>query len=179
MRIIGGKIGGIRLYPPNNLPVRPTTDIAKEALFNILQNRLDFEHMDCLDLFAGTGNIALELASRGALSVDAVDIHFRCVRYISDTAKQHGLSAINTRKADVFKFIQSSNKKYDFIFADPPYDIVQLPQLAQVIFEQDMLHEDGLLVIEHPSTRQMQSHPFFDETRKYGYSSFSFYSIKP
>lgn len=179
MRIIGGKIGGVRLQPPNNLPVRPTTDLAKEALFNILQNRIDFEGLKCLDLFAGTGNITLELASRGATAVDAVDIHFKCVRYIADTAQQHNLTAVHTRKADVFKFIQGCKEKYDLIFADPPYDIDRLPQLAHLVFEQNLLQEDGLLVIEHPSTRQMQPHPFWDETRKYGISSFSFYRIKP
>lgn len=88
MRIIGGTWGGIRLNPPSNLPVRPTTDIAKEALFNILQNRLDFDEIECLDLFAGTGNISFELASRGALSVQAVDLHFKCIQYIQDTAKR-------------------------------------------------------------------------------------------
>lgn len=179
MRIIGGKIGGIRLQPPNNLPVRPTTDLAKEALFNILQNRIDFDGLECLDLFAGTGNISFELASRGVEAVDAIDIHFKCVRYISDTAKQHDLSAIQARKADVFKFIQSCQNKYDLIFADPPYDIDRLPGLAHLIFDQGLLKEDGLLVIEHPSTRQMQAHLYWDETRKYGYSSFSFYSVEP
>lgn len=107
MRIIGGKIGGLRLNPPTNLPVRPTTDIAKEALFNILQNRLEFEGLNCLDLFAGTGNISFELASRGVEHVDSVDLHFKCVQYITDTAKKMKLEQINTRKADVFKFITS------------------------------------------------------------------------
>lgn len=179
MRIIGGKIGGIRLQPPNNLPVRPTTDLAKEALFNILQNRIAFDGIECLDLFAGTGNISFELASREVALVDAVDIHFKCVRYITDTAKQHGLSTIHVHKSDVFRFIQRCTKRYDFIFADPPYDIDRLPQLAHLIFEMNLLKEGGILVIEHPSTRQMQAHPFWDETRKYGYSSFSFYSVKP
>jgi len=176
MRIIGGRLGGLRLNPPTNLPVRPTTDIAKEALFNILQNRLDFDGLKCLDLFAGTGNISFELASRDVESIDAIDLHFKCVQYISDTAEKMKLEQIKARKADVFKFIASSKNTYDFIFADPPYDIPKLPQLPKLIFEQQLLNDHGLLVVEHPSTRQMEDHPNFIETRKYGYSSFSFYA---
>lgn len=176
MRIIGGRLGGLRLNPPTNLPVRPTTDIAKEALFNILQNRLDFDVLYCLDLFAGTGNISFELASRDVKHVDAVDLHFKCIQYINDTAVKMKLEQIKARKADVFKFIGSSKDRYDFIFADPPYDIPKLPQLPKLIFEQGLLADKGLLVVEHPSTRQMEEHPNFIETRKYGYSSFSFYA---
>ncbi|MND71884.1 Ribosomal RNA small subunit methyltransferase D [compost metagenome] len=176
MRIIGGKIGGLRLNPPTNLPVRPTTDIAKEALFNILQNRLEFDGLNCLDLFAGTGNISFELASRGVEHVDSVDLHFKCVQYITDTAKKMKLEQINTRKADVFKFITSCKSTYDLIFADPPYDIPKLPQLPKLVFDNNLLNNNGLLIVEHPSTRQMEEHPNFIETRKYGYSSFSFYA---
>ncbi len=176
MRIIGGRLGGLRLNPPTNLPVRPTTDIAKEALFNILQNRLDFDRLKCLDLFAGTGNISFELASRDVESVDAIDLHFKCVQYINETAGRMKLEQIKARKADVFKFIASCKNTYDFIFADPPYDIPKLPQLPKLIFEKGLLHEHGLLVVEHQSTRQMEDHPNFIETRKYGYSSFSFYA---
>mgnify|MGYP000899176956 CR=1 FL=1 len=176
MRIIGGRLGGLRLNPPTNLPVRPTTDIAKEALFNILQNKLDFDGLECLDLFAGTGNISFELASRDVEHVDAIDLHFKCVQYINDTADKMKLEQIKARKADVFKFIASCRDTYDFIFADPPYDIPKLPQLPKLIFDQQLLRNGGLLVVEHPSTRQMEDHPNFIETRKYGYSSFSFYA---
>lgn len=175
MRIIGGKIGGLRLNPPTNLPVRPTTDVAKEALFNILQNRLEFDGLNCLDLFAGTGNISFELASRGVEHVDSVDLHFKCVQYITDTAKKMKLEQINARKGDVFKFITSCKSTYDLIFADPPYDIPKLPQLPKLVFDNNLLNNNGLLIVEHPSTRQMEAHPNFIETRKYGYSSFSFY----
>lgn len=176
MRIIGGKIGGLKLNPPTTLPVRPTTDIAKEALFNILQNRLEFDGLNCLDLFAGTGNISFELASRGVEHVDSVDLHFKCVQYITDTAKKMKLEQINARKADVFKFITSCKSTYDLIFADPPYDIPKLPQLPKLVFDNNLLNNNGLLIVEHPSTRQMEEHPNFIETRKYGYSSFSFYA---
>ncbi|WP_149914594.1 RsmD family RNA methyltransferase [Sphingobacterium cavernae] len=177
MRVIGGKIGGIRLNPPSNLPVRPTTDIAKEALFNILEHQIDWDDCSCLDLFCGTGNISLELASRGANEVDAIDIHNKCLFYVKDIAKQYDLN-ISTRKADVFKFVASCKKKYDFIFADPPYDVGQLPQLPQMILDNGLLKEGGILVLEHPSMRKLVEHPLFVETRKYGYSSFSFYHNK-
>lgn len=176
MRIIGGKAAGLRINPPTSLPVRPTTDIAKEALFNILNNRIDFDEIDCLDLFAGTGNISFELASRGAISVDSIDQHAKCILYIAETAKKLNLTQIKTRRADVFKYIKSAKKSYDFIFADPPYDIGQLPQLAQMILENDLLKPGGLLVVEHPSARKLVESPYFVETRVYGNSSFSFYT---
>ena len=180
MRIIGGSHAGLRLHPPANLPVRPTTDMAKEALFNILQNRFDFEGIHALDLFSGTGNIAFELASRGAANVVAVDIHFNCVQYINATAKKMGMEAIKAAKADVLKFIAASKGSVDFIFADPPYDLPQLPQLAGFIFDHGLLKPDGILVLEHPTTRKMEAHPAWIETRKYGYSSFTFYqTFKP
>lgn len=177
MRIIGGKAAGLRLNPPQNLPVRPTTDIAKEALFNILNNKIDFDGLECLDLFAGTGNISFELASRGAGKVTSVDLHGKCILYISETAKKLDLQQIKTRKADVFKYIKTDKDQYDLIFADPPYDIGQLPLLAQMVLENNLLKKDGLLIVEHPSNRKMLEHPNYVETRQYGNSSFSFYTI--
>ncbi|SFS51036.1 16S rRNA (guanine(966)-N(2))-methyltransferase RsmD [Sphingobacterium wenxiniae] len=178
MRIIGGKFGGLRLNPPANLPVRPTTDIAKEALFNILDNRIEFEGAVCLDLFAGTGNISFELVSRGVQQVDAIDIHFKCLSYINETAKKLAIAEIRTRKADVLKFIPSAKGTYDFIFADPPYDLGSLPQLGNSILEKGLLKPGGVMVIEHPSMRKMNDSPYLVETRKYGYSSFSFYELE-
>src|SRR5690606_2457506 len=151
MRIIGGSRGGLRLNPPANLPVRPTTDMAKEALFNILQNRIDFEGMDALDLFAGTGNITFELASRGVASVLAVDIHFKCVQYINTTATKLNMSTVKAMKADVLKFIGSCSDTFDFVFVDPPYDLPQLPQLPDRIIDQGMLKPGALLILEHSS----------------------------
>lgn len=179
MRIIAGQFGGLRLNPPSNLPVRPTTDIAKEALFNILENKLTFDTCNCLDLFTGTGNISFELASRGANAVDAIDIHFKCLQYIKETTAKLKTDVISTRKADVLKYIASCKKSYDFIFADPPYDLAALPQLANLILEKGLLSADGLLVVEHPSTRKMDESSCYLETRKYGYSSFSFYQSTP
>lgn len=175
MRIIGGSHSGLRLQPPTNLPVRPTTDMAKEALFNILQHKMDVTGLRALDLFAGTGNITFELASRGATDVTAVDIHFKCVQYIKATARKIQLPGITAVKADVLRFIQKCPDTFDLIFVDPPYDLPQLPQLPQVVFERNLLGNSGLLILEHPSTRQIPAHPALIDTRKYGYTSFSFY----
>lgn len=175
MRIIGGRLGGIRLNPPTNLPVRPTTDLAKEALFNILYGYLDLEEAECLDICCGTGNISFELASRNALSIDAVDLSAKCLSYVNDVCKKHEIDRITTRRADIFKYIATCTKKYDFIFTDPPYDLAGLPQVPQEVFGRGLLKEGGLLVVEHPSTRKMAEHPNFVELRRYGYSSFSFY----
>lgn len=176
MRIIGGTLKGKRLSPPTNLPVRPTTDLAKEALFNILQSRVEFDGLSVLDLFAGTGSITFEFASRGAHEVVSVDIHGPCLRFIKETALRSEMSAVRAVKADVGKFLKNRNaESFDLVFADPPYDLPWLPQLPTMIMEGGFLAKDGLLVVEHPSTRKMESHPAWLETRKYGYSSFSFY----
>jgi 16S rRNA (guanine(966)-N(2))-methyltransferase RsmD len=176
MRIIGGKLKGLRFFPPQNLPVRPTTDMAKEALFNILNNQIDFEGLKVLDLFSGTGNISMEFASRGAEQVVSVDVAMGCIKYLKDLAKQHKIETMTTFKADVFKFLKEETESFDLIFADPPYDLPQIPQIAELVFERRLLKPDGLLIIEHPSNRKLDNHPNFVEQRKYGISSFSFFS---
>lgn len=174
MRIIGGKHKGLRLRPPSNLPVRPTTDLAKEALFNILQNQLDFEGLSVLDLFAGTGNITFEFASRGAARVLAVDQYGKCAKFVKDTAAELGLASVETVKSDVVRFISNADA-FDLVFADPPYDWPLLPQLPAMVLQAGLLVPAGMLVVEHPSTRKLAAHPAWRETRKYGSSSFSFY----
>lgn len=176
MRIIGGVLKGLRLNPPKNLPVRPTTDLAKEALFNILLNKIEFEGIKVLDLFSGTGNISLEFASRGAAQVTSVDRSIHCVNYLKDTARQHKLEQIKTYKADVFKYLQMETEQYDLIFADPPYELNQIPELPKIIFNQNLLLPGGILIVEHQSMQNLSNHPAFVEQRKYGYVSFSFFS---
>lgn len=178
MRIIGGKAAGLRLHPPAHLPVRPTTDLAKEALFNILNNQLDFNGLSCLDLFAGTGNVSFELASRGADKVISVDQHGKCLHFIKQTAQNIGLNTIVPRKMDVFRFIRSTSDQFDLIFADPPYDLDRLPQLAGIILEQNLLSPDGWLIIEHPSSRKMIDRQALVDQRVYGNCSFSFYQAR-
>lgn len=176
MRVIGGKLKGLRLNPPSNLPVRPTTDIAKEALFNILYNQFDFDHIRILDLFSGTGNISIEFASRGVPSVTSVDRDYGCYNYLRSVVKQHGLESIQPNKADVFKFLEFETEKYDLIFADPPYDLPQINMIAQNIFKLDLLKPQGYLIIEHPSMKKLDNDIHFIEQRKYGSSSFSFFA---
>jgi 16S rRNA (guanine(966)-N(2))-methyltransferase RsmD len=175
MRIIGGRLKGLRLNPPNNLPVRPTTDLAKEALFNILLNQIEFENIEVLDLFSGTGNISLEFASRYAEKVTSVDRSIHCINYLKDTARQHGLENIKSYEADVFKYLEVEDVRYDLIFADPPYDLNQIPEIPKIIFDKNLLKPDGLLIIEHQSMQNLSQHPKFVEQRKYGHSSFSFF----
>lgn len=177
MRIIGGKLKGLRLNPPPNLPVRPTTDMAKEALFNILYNQYDFEELKVLDLFSGTGSLSLEFASRGCPSVVSVDKNTGCYNYLKNTAKQHGLSAILPQRADVFKYLAQETETFDLIFADPPFDIPQIPLIPQLVFERNLLRAEGVLIVEHPTLKKLDDHPNFIEQRKYGYSSFSFFKL--
>jgi 16S rRNA (guanine966-N2)-methyltransferase len=175
MRIIGGSLKGLKLNPPKNLPVRPTTDMAKEALFNILQNQIEFEDIDVLDLFSGTGNISMEFASRGAAKVVSVDRSIHCVHYLKDIARQHSLDNIRTFKDDVFKYLQLETDQFDLIFADPPYDLNRIPEIPKVIFEKDLLKPGGSLIVEHQSLQNLSNHPAFVEQRDYGHSSFSFF----
>lgn len=149
--------------------------MAKEALFNVLQHRIDFVGMQVLDLCAGTGNVSLEMASRGAARIMAVDIHFKCIQYIQATAKKLGLEAVKGVRADVLKFIASCKDRFDFIFVDPPYELPQLPDIPRRIFDGGLLKPGGWLVLEHATTRKIPTHAYLVETRKYGYSSFSFY----
>jgi len=176
MRIIGGQLRGLHLNPPKNLPVRPTTDLAKEALFNILNNRFDFEQIRVLDLFSGTGSISIEFASRGVSEIVSVDSDFGCYNYLKAMVEQYELHAIHPIKANVFKFLTQEMEPFDLIFADPPYDLPQLPQMPSIVFEQNLLKPEGCLILEHPSMKRMDNDPNFKERRKYGSSSFSFFS---
>lgn len=179
MRIIGGRLKGIRLNPPAKLPVRPTTDLAKEALFNILYNQFDFEQIKVLDLFSGTGNISLEFASRGVREICSVDRDFGCTNYLKSLVKQFELNAIKVVKSDVFRFLEMETDQYDLIFADPPYDMPQINLIASKVIERNILSPQGYLIIEHPSMKKLDNHPLFIEQRKYGSSSFSFYGHQP
>ena len=177
MRIIGGRLKGLRIQAPQNLPVRPTTDLAKEALFNILNHQLDFEHIEVLDLFSGTGNISIEFASRGAVKVVSVDRNKGCIQFLKSMIEKHQLKQIKTQFADVFKFLQLETDAFDLIFADPPYDLPALQQIPDLVFERNLVKPGGYLIVEHPSMKKL-THPFLIEQRVYGSSSFSFFSPK-
>jgi len=178
MRIIGGKLKGRQFNAPKNLPVRPTTDMAKEALFNILFNTYDFEECKVLDLFSGTGSICIEFASRGIQQVTAVDKHPGCIAWIKSIAQQFDLKQIETQKADTFKFLEQSTEQYQIIFADPPYDLPQIPLIPELVFKHNLLSQNGVLIVEHPSFLKLNQSDNFKEVRKYGNSSFSFFEPK-
>ncbi|NVJ88819.1 MAG: RsmD family RNA methyltransferase [Flavobacteriaceae bacterium] len=176
MRIISGKYKGRRLKAPKNLPVRPTTDMAKESLFNILNNLFYFEAISVLDLFSGTGNISYEFASRGTKMITAVDANYNCIKYISTTAKDLTVD-INTIKSDVFKFLEKTTLQSDVIFTDPPYNFSedQFLEIANLVFQRDLLHESGVLIIEHSKHTSLENHPKFSYQKRYGGNVFSFF----
>jgi len=175
MRIISGTFKGRRLTPPKNITARPTTDFAKESLFNLLQNRIDFEGTDMLDLFAGTGGIGIEFVSRGAREVTSVEMAHTQQNFIIQTCKLLGIRNLQLIRGDVFKFISACRTKYDFIYADPPYALDKLASIPDLIFEHEMLKEGGMLVLEHSKADEFSSHPHFVEHRKYGNVNFSFF----
>lgn len=161
--------------PPKNITARPTTDFAKESLFNLLQNRMDFEGIDMLDLFAGTGGIGLECVSRGAREVTAVELAHTQQNFIIAACKQLGIKNLNVIRGDVFKYINACRIQYDLIFADPPYALNTLPTLPDLVFEKELLKGDGLFVLEHGKDYDFASHPHFEEHRNYGSVNFSFF----
>lgn len=176
MRIISGKYRGLRLQAPAKLPVRPTTDLAKESLFNILQNRVDLEGISVLDLFSGTGNITYEFASRGCTNITSVDLNMHCVRFIQQTVEKLKAEGIRVVKSDVFSFLKNTFDQFDLIFADPPYDLNTIPEIAKLVWERKLLKAEGMLIIEHAGMQVFSNAPGFVETRNYGNSSFSFFS---
>jgi 16S rRNA (guanine966-N2)-methyltransferase len=175
MRIIGGKLKGKQFNAPAKLPVRPTTDMAKEALFNILYNTYDFENCNVLDLFSGTGSICIEFASRGIKHVTAVDKHAGCVFWLKSVVEKFGLDQIDPQKADTFKFLAQDTNQYQIIFADPPYDLPNIPMIPQLVMNNNLLSDNGTLIVEHPPFLKLNQLPGFTEMRKYGNSSFSFF----
>jgi len=176
MRIISGKHKSKRLHAPNNLPVRPTTDMAKEALFNIINNSYYLNDISVLDLFSGTGNISYEFGSRGTENITAVDAHFGCVKYINTTSKELDLN-INTIKSDVFKYLEKTNAKFDIIFADPPYEfeIELFEKIVDLIFDNKLLNEEGTLIVEHSKHTDLSNHKHFSYSKKYGGNMFTFF----
>jgi 16S rRNA (guanine966-N2)-methyltransferase len=176
MRIISGKLKGRRLRAPKNLPVRPTTDMAKEALFNIINNSYYFDSITVIDLFSGTGNISYEFASRGTQNIYAIDTNYNCIKYISTTAKELDLE-INTFKSDVYKFIDKTSMQADIIFADPPYDfeVEKFLEIVNTVFSKNLLKEEGVLIIEHSKQTDLSTHEKHSYDKRYGGNVFSFF----
>ena len=176
IRIISGKHKGRKIRGPKNLPVRPTTDFAKEGLFNILHHGGGLVGAKVLDLFSGTGNIAYEFGSRGANHIDCVDQHRGCIKFIEETTLTLDLP-IRCFQGSVLKFLEHHQGHYDFIFADPPYDLEQsiLLELIALIFERNLIAEHGLFILEHEKERDFSSHEYWVNSRKFGGSVFSFF----
>lgn len=176
IRIISGRHKGRKIRGPKNLPVRPTTDFAKEGLFNMLHHGGGLSGAKVLDLFSGTGNIAYEFGSRGAAHIDCVDQHRGCIKFIEETAQLLELP-IHCFQGAATKFLEHHSGDYDFIFADPPYALEQeeLLNLVSTIFERQLLAEEGLFILEHDKDRDLSNHEHFVNSRKFGGSVFSFF----
>lgn len=175
MRIVSGTLKGRIIQVPSNFKLRPTTDLAKESLFNILNNLVDFEELKVLDLFSGTGSLCYEFASRGCPKITGIEKNFKHVSFINSTLKSLGIETVTIKKDDVFEFVSKCNETFDLIFADPPYDLPDLNKIPNAIFENNILKEDGILIIEHPKNINFSSHPKFQQQKSYGAVNFSFF----
>jgi 16S rRNA (guanine966-N2)-methyltransferase len=180
MRIIGGKFKGRRFTPPaKNWPTRPTTDYAKEGLFNILMNHLDFEEIKMLDLFGGTGNHSYEFISRGCKDATYVDKFYGAVAFVKKLSKELEIEdSLHIVKSDVFKFMNYCTDQFDYIFAGPPYALPTIDSIPDLIFEKDLLKEDGWFVMEHNPNHSYTDHPHFLQERSYGKTIFTFFGHK-
>jgi len=177
MRIISGSLKGRRFSPPKSFSARPTTDVARESLFNILNNRVDFEELSVLDLFAGTGSISYEFASRGCEDITTVELNYKHFSFIKSMIKEFGFEKeIRLIKADAFKYLKKCGLKYSLIFADPPFDLKEFETIPDKFFEQDLLKADGVFILEHSDKLSFNEHPKFQEVKKYGKVHFSFFA---
>lgn len=176
MRIISGKYKGRRITAPKKLPIRPTTDMAKESLFNILNNLYYFDSITVLDLFSGSGNISYEFASRGTVHITSVDANFGCIKFINETAEDFDMP-IQSIKSDVFKFLEKSTSKSTIIFADPPYDypLEKFTKIPELVFQNRLLEDDGLLIVEHSKHTDLSQLDHFKNSKSYGGNMFSFF----
>ena len=177
MRIISGKYRGRIIIPPKNFSARPTTDFAKESLFNIINNEYNIEEIISLDLFSGTGSISFELASRGCQNITAVEISYKYAAFIRKNAENMGMK-IKVVNHDFFKFVKFNTIKYDLIFADPPYDLENLHEIPSLIFDNELLNSNGTLILEHPEKYNFSDYQHFEKLKTYGKVNFSFFYFK-
>lgn len=176
MRIVGGAFSGRRFSPPASIPARPTTDVAKEGLFNTLENMRHIEGMETCDLFGGTGSISYELASRGAAALTLVERDTTSVGFIKKTATELGIaSRMNILRGDVFRFLKSVTGQYDFVFAGPPYALQEIDELPVLVFDRNMLKPNGIFVLEHTPRNNYQQFPCFLRIKNYGTTVFTFF----
>jgi 16S rRNA (guanine(966)-N(2))-methyltransferase RsmD len=177
VRIISGTYRGRQIHPPKGFKARPTTDFAKEGLFNILSNQLDMEELDVLDLFSGTGSISYEFASRGVRSVVAIESELANTRFIRSVCNALDLDQVSVIRGDAFRFLQQPVQSFDLIFADPPYNHPKLQSLPEIILTSNILNKDGVFILEHPSTFNFSDLSGFKESRKYGGVNFSMFKV--
>ena len=175
MRIIGGKYRGKSIVPPQGYKARPTTDFAKEGLFNILNNEYEMEGLKVLDLFGGTGGISFEFASRGASMVYCVEMVPLHANFIKTQAARFGMNNLTAVRHNVFEFLEICREKFDIIFADPPYALEDLATIPDKVFAKDILHPGAYFILEHPEEYNLEFHPYFKKERKYGNVHFSFF----
>ena len=175
MRIVGGKYKGRFFTPNKKMTARPTTDIAKEGLFNILENRIDFSDKSVLDLFSGSGSIGYEFISRGALEVTFVEKNFHQTQFIQSVLDNLQIENARIFKTDVFRFLFKYQGQFDIVFADPPYDLPQFNDVPDAVFSGNILKTNGLFILEHPKEHSFSKHPQFKEIRNYGKVNFSFF----
>tara|TARA_B100001093_G_scaffold151339_1_gene144048 strand:- start:51 stop:593 length:543 start_codon:yes stop_codon:yes gene_type:complete len=178
MRIISGSHKSKRIKAPSKLPVRPTTDMAKESLFNIINNDFYFDEISVLDLFSGTGNISYEFASRGTRKILCVDKNENCVKFIQKTSQNHDFNAIHVIHSEVLSFLQKQKATQDIIFADPPYDFKYFEDLISLVFEKKILSNEGVFILEHGKKNNFENHSYFTKTKRYGNVNFSFFNSK-
>jgi len=175
MRIISGTLARRKITPPKNFELRPTTDVAKEGLFNILNNKLYFDEVKVLDLFSGTGSISFEFISRGAVSVTAVENNYKHYKFINEVKNSLNLENLIPVKADVFKFLQINKSAFSVIFADPPFNMMNLSELPGLVLQGNHLSDDGIFILEHSGDLNFSNYPQLKETRNYGKVHFSFF----
>jgi 16S rRNA (guanine(966)-N(2))-methyltransferase RsmD len=177
MRIAGGKYQG-RIFAPNKkFSARPTTDLAKEGLFNILENRYDFSGKTALDLFSGTGSIGYEFISRGCSETILVEKDFNHFRFIGEVLNTLNIKNARVFRTDVFRYLLHCRERFDFVFADPPFDFPFFAEVPVAVFKAGVIKEDGLFILEHPKEFNFSGHPNFKEIRKYGKVNFSFFEV--
>jgi 16S rRNA (guanine(966)-N(2))-methyltransferase RsmD len=176
MRIISGIHGGRKFHPPTNMPARPTTDIAKEGLFNIIQNNLDIESLVTLDIFGGTGSISYELASRGCTDLTLVEQDHNTIQFIKKTVDELKFENFKVLKMDVFTYIKNCTTSFDFIFAGPPYALKNIDDIPKLIFEKNMLNLEGWFILEHTPRNNYEQHPNFNRSKSYGTTIFSIFT---
>lgn len=175
MRIIGGEFKGRQFHPPQNIPTRPTTDFAKEGLFNFLNNHFNFDNIRFLDLFGGTGSISYEMYSRGCRDITTVEIFPKCVQFIKKTVQDNKMEGIHVLNMDVFKFMGSAHQQYDLIFAGPPYPLPNLSEIPDLIFKHKLVLGEGWFIMEHNPNHNFTKHPHFINKRNYGTTIFSIF----